>query len=117
MLPTMGNTIEVNHADWFELRREAKFRGILHKRSMQREAELEEQLRDTKQQLVGRNSEQRKNEDKKESEQADGAPPKPQRPGQKTIKAKPRSAARHRRARPTAAPRITDHRDDSRAAS
>ena len=45
----MGATIEIEEAEVIDLRREANFRRALHKKSMQREAELREELRDKKQ--------------------------------------------------------------------
>ncbi len=52
MLSTMGNTIQVKHTEWIDLRSEAKRRRTLHKRSMQREAELKQQLREKKRQVA-----------------------------------------------------------------
>lgn len=108
MLPSMGNTIEVQRADWIDLRMEAKRRITLHKRSMQREADLKEQLRQKKQQVssltaeierkdkhiqqlaaqnqwlkkqvFGRSTEQRKSKDREKTEQTEQNPPKPKEP-------------------------------------
>ena len=110
----MGATIEIDEAEVIDLRCEANYRRAQHKRSMQREAELKEELREKKQtikeltaqaeardkklqqqaariawlenQLFGRSTEQRDHRSREDREEQEETPTESQDGGEKREK-------------------------------